>query len=83
MQQQPAPATGKGQACASHAELSLQPIARELRIQPAHAALDDSLLEVVPDAPHSMYWERPELFNAAVAKLTAALNEHETVEATR
>lgn len=39
----------------------------------AHDLIDGSLLEVVPGAPHSMYWERPDLFNAAVAKLVDAL----------
>jgi len=39
----------------------------------AHELLAGSLLEVVPAAPHSMYWERPDLFNAAVAKLAAEL----------
>jgi len=27
-----------------------------------------SVLELVPDAPHSMYWEAPELFNAALGR---------------
>jgi pimeloyl-ACP methyl ester carboxylesterase len=35
----------------------------------AHELLPGSLLEIVPGAPHSMYWEAPEKFNAAVAKL--------------
>lgn len=39
----------------------------------AHELVTGSLLEVVPGAPHSMYWERPDLFNAAVKKLTDAL----------
>ncbi|MFF2487188.1 alpha/beta fold hydrolase [Microbacterium sp. NPDC058062] len=39
----------------------------------AHALIEGSLLEIVPDAPHSMYWERPEQFNAAVKKLVDAL----------
>lgn len=39
----------------------------------AHELIEGSLLEIVPDAPHSMYWERPEAFNTAVAKLVDAL----------
>ncbi|MFE6282237.1 alpha/beta fold hydrolase [Streptomyces sp. NPDC057877] len=39
----------------------------------AHALLPGSHLEVVPGAPHSMYWETPELYNAAVARLRRTL----------
>lgn len=39
----------------------------------AHELVSGSLLEIVPDAPHSMYWERPDLFNDAVTKLADAL----------
>ncbi len=39
----------------------------------AHELLPGSLLEIVPGAPHSMYWERPDLFNTAVKKLVDAL----------
>lgn len=39
----------------------------------AHELIEGSLLEIVPGAPHSMYFERPDLFNAAVARLTDAL----------
>jgi pimeloyl-ACP methyl ester carboxylesterase len=39
----------------------------------AHELIEGSLLEIVPDAPHSMYWERPGPFNAAVKKLVDAL----------
>jgi len=42
-------------------------------ISAAHELLPASLLEVVPGAPHSMYWERPDLFNTAVIKLAAEL----------
>jgi pimeloyl-ACP methyl ester carboxylesterase len=30
-------------------------------------------VEVVPDAPHSMYWETPELFNDAISRFLTAL----------
>ncbi|MFT4211183.1 MAG: alpha/beta hydrolase [Microbacterium sp.] len=39
----------------------------------AHELVEGSLLEIVPGAPHSMYWERPDLFNAAVKKLVDEL----------
>lgn len=39
----------------------------------AHELIAGSLLQVVPGAPHSMYWERPDLFNAAVVTLVDAL----------
>jgi pimeloyl-ACP methyl ester carboxylesterase len=39
----------------------------------AHRLVEGSLLRIIPEAPHSMYWERPDLFNAAVAELTDAL----------
>ena len=30
--------------------------------------LPNARVEVVTDAPHSMYWEAPELFNAALGR---------------
>ncbi|BDZ64803.1 alpha/beta fold hydrolase [Agromyces mangrovi Wang et al. 2018] len=39
----------------------------------AHELVPGSLLEVVPGAPHSMYWEAPEKFNTAVKQLVDAL----------
>lgn len=42
----------------------------------AHELVAGSLLEIVPGAPHSMYWERPDLFNAAVARLAAELGRN-------
>jgi pimeloyl-ACP methyl ester carboxylesterase len=39
----------------------------------AHELLPGSHLEIVPDAPHSMYWEAPEQYNAAVARLRRTL----------
>ncbi|WP_329242990.1 alpha/beta hydrolase [Streptomyces sp. NBC_01478] len=39
----------------------------------AHELLAGSHLEIVPDAPHSMYWETPEKYNAAVAHLRRTL----------
>ncbi|MEV5842681.1 alpha/beta fold hydrolase [Streptomyces sp. NPDC048179] len=39
----------------------------------AHELLPGSHLEIVPDAPHSMYWEAPDKYNAAVARLRRTL----------
>ncbi|MFD3312028.1 alpha/beta fold hydrolase [Streptomyces sp. NPDC058694] len=39
----------------------------------AHELLPGSHLEIVPDAPHSMYWETPDKYNAAVAHLRRTL----------
>ncbi|MEU6198864.1 alpha/beta hydrolase [Streptomyces sp. NPDC047061] len=39
----------------------------------AHELLPGSHLEIVPDAPHSMYWETPQPYNAAVARLRRTL----------
>jgi pimeloyl-ACP methyl ester carboxylesterase len=35
-------------------------------VRAAHERLPGSALTVVPSAPHSMYWEAPDLFNASV-----------------
>lgn len=37
-------------------------------VRQAHERLPGSVLDIVPGAPHSMYWETPELFNAAVER---------------
>ncbi|MFC9122301.1 alpha/beta fold hydrolase [Streptomyces sp. NPDC057067] len=39
----------------------------------AHELLDGSHLEIVPGAPHSMYWETPQAYNAALARLRRTL----------
>jgi pimeloyl-ACP methyl ester carboxylesterase len=51
---------------------------RDAVISPAtitrgHELVPGSLVRIVPDAPHSMYFERPDLFNSAVAELADAL----------
>lgn len=43
-------------------------------VRRAHELLKDSRLDIVPDAPHSMYWERPDLFNAAIVRAREALD---------
>lgn len=48
-------------------------VIRPATITRGHELVADSAAEIVPDAPHSMYFERPELFNAAVDKLAQAL----------
>jgi pimeloyl-ACP methyl ester carboxylesterase len=42
-------------------------------VRRAHELLEGSTLDVVPGAPHSMYWEAPALFNAAVARFLASV----------
>ena len=37
-------------------------------VRAAAKRVTGSVLELVPDAPHSMYWEAPELFNAALGR---------------
>ncbi|MDT0432226.1 alpha/beta fold hydrolase [Streptomyces salyersiae] len=39
----------------------------------AHELVAGSHLEIVPGAPHSMYWEAPQRYNAAVARLRRTL----------
>lgn len=43
-------------------------------VRRAHELVKGSRLELIPDAPHSMYWEAPELFNAAVIRVREALD---------
>jgi pimeloyl-ACP methyl ester carboxylesterase len=35
--------------------------------------LPEARLELVPGGPHSLYWEAPEVFNAALDRLLAAI----------
>ncbi|VCU70424.1 Arylesterase [Pigmentiphaga humi] len=42
-------------------------------VRKAHELLPGSLLDVVPAAPHSMYWEMPAQYNAAVGRLLRRL----------
>jgi pimeloyl-ACP methyl ester carboxylesterase len=42
-------------------------------VRRAHVLVKGSRLELVPDAPHSMYWERPDLFNAAIVRVREAI----------
>jgi pimeloyl-ACP methyl ester carboxylesterase len=37
-------------------------------VRQAHELLPGSALDIVPGAPHSMYWEAPRLFNAALER---------------
>lgn len=50
------------------------PVLRPATVERAHELLPGSLLEVVPGAPHSMYWERPDLFNVALERFLAELS---------
>ncbi len=42
-------------------------------VRAAAALLPDAHVEIVPGAPHSMYWEAPALFNAALLRLLNGL----------
>jgi pimeloyl-ACP methyl ester carboxylesterase len=46
-------------------------------VQRAHELVEGSVLDVVADAPHSMYWEAPELFNAALARFLTTVYAEE------
>lgn len=46
----------------------------------AHELLPGSHLEIVPGGPHSMYWETPAPYNAAVARLRRTLTTPEDTE---
>jgi pimeloyl-ACP methyl ester carboxylesterase len=48
-------------------------VLRPATVRRAHELLPGSLLNVVPDGPHSMYWEAPGLFNNAVEGFLAEL----------
>jgi pimeloyl-ACP methyl ester carboxylesterase len=48
-------------------------VLRPETVRRAHELLPSSTLEVIADAPHSMYWERPDLFNAAVERFAQSL----------
>ena len=37
-------------------------------VRRAGELLPNARVEVVTDAPHSMYWERPDLFNDAIRR---------------
>lgn len=37
-------------------------------VRAAASLLPEAVVEIVPNAPHSMYWEAPELFNAALVR---------------
>ena len=43
-------------------------VMRPATVRRAHELLEGSTLELVPDGPHSMYWEEPARFNAAVER---------------
>ncbi len=43
-------------------------VIRPATIRRAQELLPGAVLELVPNGPHSMYWERPDLFNAAVER---------------
>lgn len=48
-------------------------VIRPATIRRAHELVPGSVLELVPDGPHSMYWERPDLFNSRVERFLQAV----------
>ncbi len=44
-------------------------------VRRAHELLPGSQLELVPEGPHSMYWERPDLYNAAIIRIREAISQ--------
>ena len=44
------------------------PVLSPTTIRRAGEPLPGARVEVVTDAPHSMYWERPDLFNDAIRR---------------
>jgi pimeloyl-ACP methyl ester carboxylesterase len=56
----------------------LDAVIRPATISAAQAMLPNSLMTVVPEAPHSMYWEAPGLFNQAVHELLRKINAEQT-----
>jgi 3-oxoadipate enol-lactonase len=49
-------------------------VLRPATVRRAHELLPGSLIDIVPGGPHSMYWERPDLFNSAVARFMEAIH---------
>jgi len=43
-------------------------VMRPETVRRAHELVEGSVLELIDGAPHSMYWERPDLFNGAVER---------------
>jgi len=48
-------------------------VLRPQTVRRAHELLPGSVLELVPGAPHSMYWEAPELFNDALGRFLSSV----------
>jgi pimeloyl-ACP methyl ester carboxylesterase len=49
-------------------------------VRRAHELLPGSRLELIPGAPHSMYWETPELFNAAIVRIREGLRNRRSTQ---
>jgi pimeloyl-ACP methyl ester carboxylesterase len=52
-------------------------------VRQAHELLPGSVLDIVPGAPHSMYWETPQLFNAALERFLEAIYAADLVASAR
>jgi pimeloyl-ACP methyl ester carboxylesterase len=48
-------------------------VLRPVTVRRAHELVPGSVLDIVAGAPHSMYWEAPGLFNAAVERFLTAV----------
>ncbi|GAA3442686.1 alpha/beta fold hydrolase [Planomonospora venezuelensis] len=50
-------------------------VLRVSTVRRAHELVEGSRLEIVPNAPHSMYWEMPEQYNAAIVRIREDLTQ--------
>lgn len=48
-------------------------------VRRAHELVERSRLELIPGAPHSLYWEQPELFNAALVRIRTHLDQRKAI----
>ena len=62
--------------------MSSTPSSAPTRCSAAAELLPDATLEIVPGAPHSMYWEAPELFNQALDRFLETVHHEATVGGT-
>ena len=51
-------------------------VLRTATVRKAHEKLPRSMLNVIPDGPHSLYWECPDVFNRAVHQFLDTVYRH-------
>jgi 3-oxoadipate enol-lactonase len=56
----------------------LDAVLRPETVRAAAALLPEAMLEIVPGAPHSMYWEAPEQFNAVLDRFLETVHDQRT-----